>query len=56
MEDAIENLRILHLGIGDGVERKYQIVAGQPRGYVNKGEFSPPPYQEVTRMGVGPSN
>jgi hypothetical protein len=55
-EDAIENLRILHLGMGEGIERKYQTVAGEPRGYVNQGEFNPPPYQEVIRMGVRPSN
>ncbi|HUT89217.1 MAG TPA: right-handed parallel beta-helix repeat-containing protein [Thermoguttaceae bacterium] len=52
MEDAIENLKILGLGIHDGIERKYRIVAGEPRGYVNQGEFSPPPYQQVIETGV----
>jgi hypothetical protein len=54
MEDAIENLRIFNLGIGDGIQRKYQVAAGRPRGYVNQGEFTPPPSQEAVRTGVHP--
>lgn len=53
MEDAIENLRILGLGIGEGVRRKYRIVAGEPRGYVNQGEFTPLPYRQAIESGVG---
>lgn len=54
MEDAIENLKIFNLGIGDGILRSYQTAAGKPRGYVNQGEFTPPPYQQVINMGVRP--
>ncbi|MFH1924586.1 MAG: right-handed parallel beta-helix repeat-containing protein [Planctomycetota bacterium] len=54
MEDAIENLTIFNLGIGEGVERKYQTAAGEPRAYVNEGEFVPPPYSDVIQKGVHP--
>ena len=54
MEDAIENLKVLNLGIGEGIQRKYQTAAGKPRGYVNEGEFSPPPYEQVVKTGVQP--
>ena len=52
MEDAIENLHILGIGFGEGVQRKYRAVAGKPRGYVNQGEFTPPPYQVAIKAGV----
>ena len=54
MEDAIENLKITRLGIGEGIGRKYQVVEGTPRGYVNQGEFAPPPYSQAIRTGVRP--
>ena len=54
LEDALENLKITRLGIGEGIQRKYQVVAGEPRGYVNQGEFTPPPYATAIRTGVGP--
>jgi len=49
---VIENLKITGLGIGVGIGRKYQIVAGDPHGYVNQGEFAPPPYSQAIRTGV----
>jgi len=52
MEDGIENLQILRLGIGEGIEQKYRSVAGEPRGYVNQGEFTPPAYPQAVRFGV----
>lgn len=51
LEDGIENLKVLGLGIGPGVQRKQQIVAGQPRGMIYRGEFTPPSYERAVRCG-----
>jgi hypothetical protein len=54
MEDAIEDLKIFNLGIGEGIARKYTTAAGKPQRLVNEGEFTPPPYRDVIRQGVRP--
>jgi len=56
MEDAIENLRVEHLGVAPDVLRPYTTAAGDPRGYVNQGQFVPPPIREVIREGVKPGS
>jgi len=56
MEDAIENLRIENLGIGNGIERKYTTAAGKPQNLVNRGEFAAPPYPQAIKTGVRPPN
>ncbi len=53
MEDAIEDLKIFNLGIGEGIVRKYTVAAGKPRRLVNQGEFTPPAYQDTVDRGVG---
>jgi len=52
MEDAIENLRVIHLGVARDVQRPYTTAEGDPRNYVNQGQFVPPPIEEVIREGV----
>jgi hypothetical protein len=56
MEDAIENLRVEHLGVARDVLRPYTTAAGDPRAYVNQGQFVPPPMGEVVRDGVKPGS
>jgi hypothetical protein len=52
LEDGIENLQVHGLGIGEGIEQKYRIVAGEPPGFVNQGEFAALPYREALKSGV----
>ena len=47
MEDRIANLTIERLGIGDGIRRKYQFVGGRGPGYVNRGEYRAPPFEQA---------
>jgi Right handed beta helix region len=52
MEDKIKDLKIDRLGFGAGVNRKYHPVAGGTgTGYENKGEFTPPAFDEVLKRG-----
>ena len=55
MEDGIEDLKILNLGIGDGIERKYTTAGGEPKNLVNRGEFAALPYGQVIEKGVTPT-
>lgn len=56
MEDALRDLRIIRLGFGSGVKRRYhQVGRGPWPGYQNSGEFEAPPYEQLLETGVRPS-
>lgn len=52
MEDKLENLKIVRLGFGTGIERKYQQAGGPWPGYENTGEFAARSFDALQRSGV----
>jgi hypothetical protein len=54
-ESGIRDLKILRLGIGPGVPKKLVSAGGGAGpGYVNLGEFTPPPIQQALTQGFVP--
>jgi hypothetical protein len=52
-EDKIENLKILRLGIGSGIQRELHAAGGGTgSGYENAGGFKPPAYETVLKQGL----
>lgn len=50
LEDKIANLKISRLGIGQGIKTKVVSAGGGAGvGFVNEGEYSPPPYDQMLR-------
>jgi len=52
MEDRINNLKIHRLGIGDGVQRTFQIAGGRGSGFENVGQFRARPIKQALRQGL----
>jgi hypothetical protein len=52
MEDGIENLKILGIGFGKDVARKFRSVSGKPRGLVIEGVFQANSYEATIQKGV----
>jgi hypothetical protein len=52
IEDKIRDLKILRLGIGEGIGRKYAYAGGVGPGYQNVGEFTARPYEQALKEGV----
>lgn len=52
LEDKIKDLKIERLGIGPGVQEKYQRAGGGAgEGYMNQGEYTPPPFDDLLKKG-----
>jgi len=52
LEDKIRDLKIERLGIGGGVQEKYQRAGGGAgEGYVNRGEHEAPPFEQLLKQG-----
>lgn len=52
MEDKIRDLKILRLGIGPGIGRKYVVAGGIGAGYENTGEHAARPFEQAVREGI----
>jgi len=52
MEDAIEIVRIVNLGIAPDINQPFKSVEGEPQNFINQGQFVPPPLEETIAKGV----
>jgi hypothetical protein len=50
LEDKLENLTILNARFGEGVQRRYQVVAGQPVNARIEGDQEAPAFEQ---LGIG---
>jgi len=53
MEDRIRDLKMLRLGIGPGIGRKYTVAGGKPVDLVSEGEYPAPAYEKAVAEGLG---
>jgi hypothetical protein len=52
-ENRIQNLKIGRLGIGHGIQRKFDAAGGGPgAGYENVQEYTPPPFEAMLEKGL----